>query len=114
LSKFKKWTFVVGAILVGLGVFGYCEFFGPPEVVWRGEIRSGNKLVSRIESYRVAHGHLPSIQSELGADATEQDRIYYEKCSETRYVVWFGTELGESMSYDSGSGVWKPINIACR
>jgi hypothetical protein len=114
VSKITIWMCIIGVTLIGFGFLGYREFFGPPDVVWRSQIRSGNQLISRVESFRKVHGHLPSAQSEIDLNVTEQSRILYKKCTDTRYVVWFGTELGESMSYDSGSGVWKPINVTCQ
>lgn len=114
MSKITIWMCIIGVILIGFGFLGYREFFGPPEFVWRSQIRSGNQLISRVESFRRAHDHLPSAQSEIDENVTEQTRILYQKCSDTHYVVWFGTELGESMSYDSRSGVWKAENDACK
>jgi hypothetical protein len=39
---------------------------------------------------------------------TENGPIYYKKESDTEYVVWFGTQLGESVTYDSETKEWTP------
>jgi len=56
---------------------------------------------------------LPASMQELGVGPPEADRFFYEKCSETRFIVWFGTRLGESMTYDSAANNWQ-LNIVCR
>jgi len=93
---------------------GYLMFFGPEEVVWHNKIREGNRLVSSIETYRQRHNYPPLSLAELGNGDAESHGFFYERCSESRYVVWFGTTLGESMSYDSSTQKWEPLNTSCR
>jgi hypothetical protein len=87
--------------------------FGPKTVVWRREITKGNGLVLRVESFRQQQGHLPESLSEVDADNADLDRFFYQKCSDSHYILWFGTELGESMTYDSLSRSWTDINGSC-
>ena len=72
-------------------------------------IREGNEIAAKIESFRQANRRLPDSLREIGlAEESEAGPIYYEKKSATRYWLWFGMELGESVTYDSEYGTWKP------
>jgi hypothetical protein len=114
MSKIMIGLCVVGMVLASVATLGYCAFFGPPEIVWRGQIRRANHLITQVESYRNTHGRLPSAISEVPGETAVQDRTFYERCSDARYVVWFGTTLGHSMSYDSATRNWTPLNIPCQ
>ena len=95
------------------GIVLYREVFGPPEVVWRSNIRDADRLIAQIESFRQNRGRLPAGLSEVSESAAGQDRFFYEKCDGTHYIVWFGTRLGESMTYDSLAHDWKELNRGC-
>ena len=73
-------------------------------------IKEGDEIVSKIETFRKGKGMLPNSISEVGIKEQEEGPIYYDKKSDTKYVLWFGTELGESVSYDSDSKKWTLIN----
>ncbi len=73
-------------------------------------IKQGNEIVSKIESFRKDKGRLPDSLSAVGIEEKEEGPIYYEKRGEARYLLWFGTELGESVTYDSESKKWEPLN----
>lgn len=70
-------------------------------------IREGDEIVKKVERFRESKGRLPNSLSEIGVEEKEEGPIYYDKKSETRYVVWFGTVLGESVKYDSDKREWK-------
>lgn len=83
----------------------YVVLLQPTWLLHRNEFRRGNTLISRIETYRNAHHALPDSLYELGI--TDPDiRIYYKKTSDKDYIVWFGTWLGESETYDSQTKKW--------
>jgi hypothetical protein len=107
----KHWLLVIVALIL---VIGYLAFFGPDALVWRAEINKGNGLVVRIDTFREQRGHLPQSLSEIGLDSKDLDKYFYQECSDSRYLLSFGTELGESMTYDSSSRSWKGINMTCR
>lgn len=71
------------------------------------KLRQGNEIVAKIEKFRSEKSKLPNSLSEIGIAETESGPIYYEKKSETRYILWFGKELGESKIYDSETKNWK-------
>ena len=71
-------------------------------------MQKGDMIVRQIEDYKVAHDSLPSnlldvIQSEYVGNVL----FCYEKVSDSSYVVWFGTTLGEGVYYDSDSQKWE-------
>ncbi len=71
-------------------------------------MQEGNKIVDKIEEYRMIHNNLPNnlqdvVQSEYVGDVL----FCYEKESDTSYIVWFGTTLGEGMYYYSDTKQWE-------
>ena len=114
MSQPARWLIGGGFLIAVFGAFLYRDVLGPPNVVWRDDIREGNRLISEIEAFDRNHGRLPSELSEVSSSAAERKRLLYERCSETHYIVWFGTTLGESMTYDSNSRNWAEVNEACR
>ena len=71
------------------------------------KIAKGNEYVAQIESFRKERGRLPSSLTEIEIAETESGPIYYEKKNESKYILWFGKELGESVVYDSDTKQWK-------
>lgn len=69
--------------------------------------KAGNAMVIEIEEFRELHRRLPSNLGELGYVDSEHAEFHYQKESESRYTVWHGTSLGESVVYDSETGRWE-------
>ncbi len=67
----------------------------------------GNEIVAKIEKFKTEKGRLPNSLGEIGIVETESGPIYYKKESESKYIVWFGKELGESATYDSDTKQWR-------
>jgi hypothetical protein len=110
----QRWLIVLClAIAIPLVSVVCLNLFGPDTFVWRSEIKEGDRIISEIASARVRDGHLPESLSEIGVSDQESDKFFYNKCSDTRFIVWFGTTLGESMTFDSATGSWRSRNIAC-
>jgi hypothetical protein len=72
---------------------------------WR-DFRSANEIVSRVEAFRVNHKRVPDTLHEIGIDDPDL-RVFYGKTSDEEYIVWFGTTLGESETYDSKKRKWE-------
>ena len=68
---------------------------------------AGNDLVARVEQYRVESGELPLDARALGIDARIEGPVYYRRVNGSRYEMWYGTDLGESVTYESEVGRWE-------
>ena len=73
----------------------------------RAKTSLGNEVAQKVEKFKTEKGRLPNNLIEIGIVETETGPIYYEKKTESRYILWFGKELGESMTYDSDTKQWK-------
>ena len=81
----------------------------PPANLWwykRQCIKQALQIERQIESYRASHGKYPDSLSQIGIVETESGPIYYERKSESSYILWFGTILGESEKFDSTTRKW--------
>ena len=72
---------------------------------WR-EFRTGNEIVSRVETFRARNGKLPENLQEIGIKDPDLN-VFYRKIDSDEYCVWFGTTLGESETYNSRSKKWE-------
>jgi hypothetical protein len=87
--------------------------FTPDSIVFSREFRQGNEIVRSIDAFRERGGKLPASLSEVGVTGKDQDRYFYQACVNGQYIVWFGTTLGKSMTYDSATHKWDSLNIPC-
>lgn len=71
------------------------------------KVTKGNEAVIKIEEFKNKNGRLPNSLSEVGIVETESGPIYYEKKNDSKYILWFGKELGESITYDSDTKQWR-------
>lgn len=71
------------------------------------KLQKGNDVVEKVEDYKSKKGRLPNSLNEIGINETESGSIYYRKESETKFILWFGKDLGESMTYNSDTKNWK-------
>ena len=67
----------------------------------------GNEAIIKIEEFKSKNGKLPNSLSEVEIVETENGPIYYERKNDSKYILWFGKELGESVTYDSDTKQWK-------
>src|SRR5258708_27181926 len=68
----------------------------------------GNTIVAKIEEFKRGNGRLPSSLSEVGVKESESCPCYC-KTSDSGYIVWYGTTLGESDTYDSRTRKWAEV-----
>lgn len=66
----------------------------------------GDELIARIESFKRRNDRLPRTISELGLEEKLEGPIYYQQQDSSSYIIWFGMELGESITYDSTTKKW--------
>lgn len=64
-------------------------------------------VIKKIELFQIKNNKLPSTLSEIGIKETEEGPFFYRKISQTEYMIWFGTSLGESKTYNSKTKKWK-------
>ncbi|HLM02737.1 MAG TPA: hypothetical protein VK400_16915 [Pyrinomonadaceae bacterium] len=76
-------------------------------VFFQSKQKQAIAIIEKIEGFKVKENRLPNSLSEIGVAETEEGPIYYRKISETRYEVWYGTKLGESVTYDSERKTWE-------
>ena len=89
-------------IIAFLGIFVFACSYGE-------KLKAGNERVAKIEKFRNEKSRLPNSLSEIGIVEDESGPIYYRKESETKYIIWFGKELGESATYDSETKKWSNL-----
>lgn len=70
-------------------------------------IEQGNQLVIKIEEYKKDRGKFPISLAEINIQEKLEGPIYYELKDSTRFILWFGTTLGESVTYDSRNRKWE-------
>ena len=67
-----------------------------PWVFCWSEVRQANKVVAAVNSFQSRHGRLPDTLADMGMEDCESGLVYYEQMSDSTFIVWFGTVLGES------------------
>jgi hypothetical protein len=63
-------------------------------------------IVPKVEEFRQKHGRLPNDLSEMGIAEEDESCPCYCKTSNKDFIVWYGTTLGESDTYDSRTKKW--------
>jgi hypothetical protein len=69
--------------------------------------KQGDEMIVKVEQFKIREKRLPRSLEEIGMRETEEGPIYYRQLSESRYEIWYGTSLGESVTYDSDRNTWK-------
>lgn len=89
------------ALLIGVLVAAYFYFrnYGEHDLISRGNI-----IIQNIEDFRQKKGRLPNSLVEL---EIYDDELFYNKWDTTNYILWYGTSLGESVTYYSDSRKWE-------
>ena len=67
--------------------------------------KAGDKVVAKVEQFRKSNGRLPHDLSDVGINEDGSCPCYC-KTGEGSYIVWYGTRLGESDTYDSRTKKW--------
>jgi hypothetical protein len=74
-------------------------------------VKKGDLIVVGIEKFRNEFRKFPHSMEELGIKEEEGvDALYYQKRDSNNYILWFGTTLGESVTYYSDSKTWEDRN----
>jgi hypothetical protein len=65
----------------------------------------GDNVVARVEQFRKSNRRLPDALSDIGIKEDEGCPCYC-KTGDDSYIVWYGTTLGESDTYNSRTKKW--------
>lgn len=63
-------------------------------------------IIEKVEEFQNNNGRLPNDVTEIGLTEIENSSAFYEKTSDTTYIVWYGLSLGESKTYSSKTNKW--------
>jgi len=72
----------------------------------RTDFKTGNEVVSQIESYQETHGRLPETLVDVGY-LDPNPRVFYQTTGKDQYCVWFETRMGEAETYYSRTKKWE-------
>jgi len=103
----KQNPLVLGIVFFALAFVLWVGFVTPaprwPWVFYWSEARQANKVIAAVDSFQSRYCRLPDTLADIGLKDSESGPVYYEKTSDSTYIVWFGTELGESATYESAT-----------
>jgi|SRR5215472_1124934 len=77
-----------------------------PWIFDRSKVRQATKVIAAVNSFQSRYGRLPDTLTDIGLEDSESGPAYYKKTSDSEYIVWFGTVLGESATYESSTKKW--------
>ena len=63
-------------------------------------------IIEKVEIFKIENGRLPNNVTEVGLDDKQMHLSFYQKTSDTNYMVWYGLGLGESKIYRSETKKW--------
>ncbi|MBJ2173778.1 hypothetical protein JBL43_05980 [Aureibaculum sp. A20] len=63
-------------------------------------------IIEKVEQFKTEQNRLPKNVSEIGLIELENSKAFYEKKTDSTYIVWFGLSLGESKTYNSTTKKW--------
>ncbi|MBN8837582.1 MAG: hypothetical protein J0I09_10000 [Sphingobacteriia bacterium] len=60
----------------------------------------GQNIYMKIIQYQKSKGHLPDKLNDIGIEEKMEGPIYYQKQTDSTFIIYYGRELGESMVFD--------------
>lgn len=97
----KYFCIVVGALLLLVGGYLLLVYYEDKSYKDRG-----NGLVEQVELFKKKNNRLPSSIADMGLEETMNDGPFYEKKSDTTYVVYFSVGFDDSFLYESTLKQW--------
>ena len=91
----KRPQMLVSILMLAAGFSG-CNY---------SERKASNEIVAKVEQFKKSTGRLPDRLSDVGIKENESCPCYCKTSSDS-YMVWYGTTLGESDTYDSRTTEW--------
>ncbi len=69
--------------------------------------RQARPMIQALERHRQQHGTYPEDSATVGFPIKDESGPhYYQRQHPTEYIIWYGTTLGEGVTYDSTDGQW--------
>jgi hypothetical protein len=68
---------------------------------------AAEQIILKIDKFSHEKGRMPLSLSEVGVPESEEGPIYYRRLTDSTYEVWYGTGLGESVTYNSATATWQ-------
>ena len=100
----RKIILSIGSIiLLVVGLVYYWGYVKEKELIVQG-----NAIIKKVEAYKKINHKLPIYLEQLGIK--DDGPLYYTTRDSINYIVWYGTTLGESVSYHSEIGKWQEGN----
>jgi 3-mercaptopyruvate sulfurtransferase SseA len=69
-------------------------------------MKRANLVIAAVNSFQSRTGGLPNNLDATGIKDSQSLGVYCQKTSDSSYIVWFGTVLGESAIYESSTKEW--------
>ena len=105
MNSLRKFLPLLSIALVLTIFAGLLFLFEPVWLFHYSDFSVGKQIIVRVEAFRAGHGHLPDSLKDVGMNEDDLS-VYYRKDGDKHYILWFGTTLGESETYDSNTQKW--------
>ena len=66
----------------------------------------GEDIYMKIIQYQKSNGRLPDKLNDIGIEEKMEGPIYYQKQTDSTFIIYFGEGLGESMIFDPKTKKW--------
>ncbi|QIF03923.1 hypothetical protein [Roseimicrobium sp. ORNL1] len=76
---------------------------------WRREqslMQAARPIQAELEMYRQRYQQYPDSLVHIGVVEKEGSPIHYQRDSKDHYILWFGSHLGKSKTFQSSAGDW--------
>lgn len=67
----------------------------------------GEDIYLKIVQYQKTNGCLPSKLDDVGVEEKMEGPIYYQKQTDSTFIIYYGGGLGESIVFDPLTKEWK-------
>lgn len=67
----------------------------------------GVDVYLKIVQYKKTNGRLPNKLNDIGVEEKMDGQIYYQKQTDSTFIIYYGGGLGESIVFDPLTKEWK-------
>ena len=69
--------------------------------------KNGEDIYLKIVQYKKTNGRLPDKLNNIGVEEKMEGPIYYQKQTDSTFIIYYGGGLGESIVFDPFTKEWK-------